>query len=99
MSRSFTVESVSRGNKRVNFTGGRYISDSPMNAAKKAFSKACQFSHVKGKCVMKITMRETTAGSAKKEFVYKVSRVYNPITIERDGETILYKYSVKIQSV
>jgi len=99
MSRSFTIESVLRGNKRVNFTGGRYISDSPMNAAKKAFSKACQFSRAKGKCVMKIKIRETTSGSDKKEFTYKVSRVYNPITIERDGETILYKYSVKIQSM
>jgi hypothetical protein len=99
MSRSFTIESVSRGNKRVNFNGGRYINDSPMNAAKKAFSKACQDIGTKGKCTMKITMRETTAGSAKKEFSYKVTRIYNPVSVERDGEMVLYKYSVKIQSI
>ena len=99
MSRSFTIQSVSRGNKLVNFNGGRYISDTPMNAAKKAFSKACQDIGVNGKCAMKIKMRETTAGSLKKEFSYKVTRVYNPISVERDGEMIFYKYSVKIQSI
>lgn len=98
MTRSFTIESVQRGNRRLRFNGGRYISDSPMAAAKKAFSKACQYDSAKGKCSMVIAIRETTAGSSHKTYEYKASRVVENKQVERNGEIITYRYATKIHS-
>lgn len=99
MSRSFTIESVKRGNKSIKIDGGRYLSESPMAAAKKAFSQACRFEGAKGKCSMTISIKETTAGSNKKIYTYKASRVIENKQVERDGIMINYKYATKIHSV
>lgn len=96
--RSFTIESVKRGSRNIRFTGGRYISESPMGAAKKAFSQACRFEGAKGRCSMVVSIRETTAGSDKKVYKYKASRIVEHSQVERDGMIIHYKYATKIAS-
>lgn len=98
MTRSFTIDSVRYGDKKLRFSGGRYISDTPAAAAKKAFSKVCQARNIKGRCSMKIVIHETTAGSNKKVYSYKVSRKSDYHEVERDGEIIVYKYSIKVKS-
>lgn len=87
--RSFTVDTIN--NKKVKSgNGGRYISSTPSGAAKKAYS---QFA-TSAKKQLVICMRETTQGSAKKCFKYKVSRQKqnNEVTIQ--GEPILFKYKI-----
>jgi len=52
----------------------RYNSSSAEGAAKKAHTVLCGRKHVKGTCTFIITMRETTQGSNKKLYTYKVTR-------------------------
>jgi hypothetical protein len=52
----------------------RYNSSSAEGAAKKAHTVLCGRKHVKGVCTFIITMRETTQGSNKKLYTYKVTR-------------------------
>jgi len=68
--RSFKIDAIKNtsGNK-VNFTGGRYISNTPSGAAKKAFSSYNKLK--KSVKSLKITMKETTQGSAHKTFISK----------------------------
>ena len=53
---------------------GRYESRNPVSAAKKAATQLCRVKKIVGTCVLIITVRETTQGSIRKEFTYKVSR-------------------------
>lgn len=99
MSRSFTVDSAHRMGKKLRVSGGRYLSDTPAAAAKKAFSKICQAKNIKGPCSMKIHIHETTAGSDKKEYAYKVSRVSDRKEVERGNEVVVYRYSIKVKSI
>lgn len=100
MSRSFAIEHASRGNKKFKIEGGRYISDTPAQAAKKAFSQIYrQFCKCGGKMVMVIHMKETTKDSNKKIFKYKVSKVAEKTTVERDGKMITFNYRTKIEAI
>lgn len=100
MSRSFTIESISRTRGgRVNYTGGRFISETPAGAAKKAFSKAYHSINATGPLSLKIKIRETTQGSLHKIFEYRVTRKAEKMQVERDGEIITYNFTTKIKSI
>lgn len=79
--RSFTVVAANHGKN-----GGRYLSATPMAAAKKAGRQL--FNEAK-KTIRTIhfVVRETTRGSAKKEFKYVITKhkLAKPKTIERGG--------------
>ena len=63
--------------------GGRYLSQFPHNAAKKAASQLFKKGETGKK---KITLRETTRGSSGKIYHYNVKRIRSPVTItRRDG--------------
>lgn len=100
MTRSFTIESIhkTQGGK-VNYTGGRFISETPSSSARKAFSKAYHHLRAKGPLSLKITMRETTQGSAHKTFDYRVTRKAEKVEIERDGEIIVYNFVTKVKAI
>lgn len=53
---------------------GNYLGSTPAQAARKALTKICQLTNVKGRCSYFIVLRETTQGSNKKVFIYKVIR-------------------------
>ncbi len=99
--RSFTVVEVStttghiKGKENVE---GRYISRTPAGAARKAASRVCRESKIKGQCTLRITIRETTRGSSGKSFSYLAKRVKDPVTVERDGVRIQYKYKTVVVS-
>jgi hypothetical protein len=98
--RSFTVIAVEdvHGKKKGKANlGGRFLSTTPSGAVKKAASQICRNSAIKGRCTLVITMRETTSGSQHKEYTYKVSRIYDPVTVVRDGVEITYNYSVEVE--
>ena len=103
MSRTFTVEAIynSSGN-RVRYDGGRFISDTPAAAARKAFSHAARTrtrTIKNGRLSLEIHMRETTQGSRQKVYKYRVRRVPNQNEIEHDGKTIVYKFTTKVQAL
>lgn len=108
--RSFALINVN--NKSVPKTG-RYMSATPSGAAKKAFNellkskktKSKSKSKSKSKCKksrisMRIVLLETTEGSKKKEYSYKVKRITlkepRVITL-KNGTTIEYCYDTKVE--
>lgn len=100
MSRTFTVD-----NSGIDVSGGRYVSDVPSQAAKKAASKlfAKAKSSPKHKAVKTITfsIRETTRNSDKSQFKYKATQKALPKPIVRviNGKEIINKYEIKIVAV
>jgi hypothetical protein len=100
MSRSFTIENINRiDGRRINYNGGRFLSDTPSGAAKKAFSKAYHFINETGPLSLKIKIRETTQGSVRKTYEYRITRKVEKNTIERNGEMITYKFTTKVKSI
>jgi hypothetical protein len=103
--RSFSVVRIELYNHRQgryevmkNKEYGRYISKTPAGAAKKACSKFCNSGGKCGASVLNIVIRETTAGSSKKEFKYKYFRRDENKTVVRNGVEIHYKYLGFIKS-
>lgn len=95
MSRSFTIESVHRANgTKVRFSGGRYLGNTPDQVVRKMFSKARGSDKS-----LTIVFRETTQGSLKKEFKKKVTKVHDPVTIQKGGELITFEYTTKVKSL
>jgi hypothetical protein len=99
--RSFTIVNVtdSKGKKKgkVNL-GGRFISSTPAGAARKAGSQICKNTTVKGRCSLVITVKETTQGSKNKEFSYKFTRVYEPVTVNHNGVEVTHNYKTIVKA-
>lgn len=100
--RSFTLEEVRRSasgaKKGKSNVGGRFESRTPASAAKKAATRVCRMSKIKGQCSLVVHIRETTAGSAGKVFKYKVRRVLKPRTVMRNGVKVTYKYATVVKA-
>lgn len=99
MSRSFTilkVEKLSGGT--VKYYDGRFLGESASQVARKMFSKA--YAECSGKCnSMKITLQETTSGSKKNKYAYRVTRKPQNTVVERDGQDIVYSFTTKVKSL
>lgn len=94
--RSFKIVSVIRSGKKLNISGGRYLSSTPQGAAKKMFSHVVR--NLKcGRCTLVITLIETTQNSAHKTYVYKISKINSPVEIEKDGKKIIYKFKTLVR--
>ena len=93
MPRTFTVVSSS-----IDKSGGRYKSETPGAAAKKAATKLFQ----KGKTNQKITftIRETTSGSDKTHYTYTATREKLAKPVERviKGVKIVNEYKININA-
>jgi len=75
--RSFTVSFVKKPAQKCKSsagTGGRFISDRPAGAARKAFSRLCKSKNIHGRCTLVVGIRETTQGSNHKDYTYRLSR-------------------------
>tara|TARA_B100001093_G_scaffold518736_1_gene604709 strand:+ start:1974 stop:2384 length:411 start_codon:yes stop_codon:yes gene_type:complete len=77
--RSFTIndarhaEGCSSKFKNKDYTGD-YVNNNPNSAAAKAVTQLCRIKKIKGSCTLYVEMRETTQGSKKKLYKYKVTR-------------------------
>ena len=89
------VKTSSGSKKGKTNLGGRFVSSSPSGAAKKAGTQICRSSNIKGQCSLVITLRKTTRGGNLKEYVYRVKRVKDPVTVMRGGEEIPYNYKTQ----
>lgn len=100
MSRTFTVD-----NSDIGDSGGRYVSDVPSLAAKKAasklFAKAKTSHNHKSVKTITFSLRETTRKSAKTQFRYKATQkaLPKPITRVINGKEITNKFSIHIVAV
>ena len=100
MSRSFTIDKIEKtSGGKVNYTEGRFMSDTPLAAARKMFTKAYHHTKSKGPLSLKISLHETTQNSNKKEYRYRVTRKSEHTEVEREGEIIVYKFTTKIKSI
>ena len=99
--RSFKVESVmtTKGCPTKFNHDSRYISKTPVGAAKKAHTYLCNRKNIRGSCTLVITVSETTRDSNNKEFTYKVTRrrLKEPVVLANgarfDYETKAHKHS------
>jgi len=98
--RSFTIESIKKLNgSKVKYTGGRFESDTPVASAKKAFTKAYHHLKAKGPLSLKITIRETTQNSNKKEYSYKIKRIAEHTEVQRGDQLVVYHFTTKAKSI
>ena len=99
MSRSFTIIKIEKvGGNIINYKDGRFTGNIPSQVAKKVFSHA--YRHCNGKCnYFKISIKETTQNSLKKEYSYKVSKQNQKVEIERDGILVKYNFITKVKSM
>jgi hypothetical protein len=97
--RSFTIVSITKvGGATLNYTGGRFLGKSPSQVVKKVYSHA--YRHCKTKCnSFVITISETTQGSLKKQYTYRVTRKKEHTIVERDGVEIEYNFTTKVKSL
>ena len=92
--RSFTVINVTKhGGCNTKFNGGRYISKTPVGAAKKAFSEFCRTKRIRGVCTLMVVVKETTRGGNHKIFAYKLHRhkLSKPLILQegKPGEYVI----------
>lgn len=98
--RSFTIETVKKADgSKVRYSGGRYISEQPSGAAKKVYTKVCHYLKYKCPSSLKIHIKETTQGSNKKDYFYRITKKKQIREVERDGEIIIYNFITKIKSI
>lgn len=98
--RSFTVSTVYRGgNEITSVIGGRYLSDTPSSAARKAFSMAIRSIKPDGRISLEIHLKETTQVSDKKVYKYKVSKKNKNTNIKVGDKEIMYKYTTTVKSL
>lgn len=106
MKRTFQIVHVqNRLGKKVKMNEGRYVSEFPASAAKKVYSQVLVHTEctIKNKTpVFTIVIKETTAGSSGKVYVYKVRRkTIDPVLVLGSTERppIIYKYKVMTKAV
>lgn len=81
--------------------GGRYTGNSPMQAAKKAYtqiSRSFEGASEDDECRYVFTIQETTRGSQKKTFKYVGHRINEPHTISKNGNEINIKYKPVVKA-
>lgn len=98
-SRSFTVVAFYKGGRKLKTNGGRYISSTPSGAAKKAFSQYFRNHKTSARFSLDVYIRETTQNTNHKMYKYKISKINESNTIERNGQKIQYEYKIKVKSL
>lgn len=102
MSRKFavigasSVHGIEKGSENL---GSVFHGNSPVSAAKKALSRICAKTKVRGRCTLIITIQEITKGSAGKIYSYKIQRILNKTTVIKDGVPITFRYTTRAVSL
>ncbi len=98
--RSFTLISsvLPSGGMSDDNGRGRYLSTTPMGAAKKA-GRQIMKDYRKNNASVVVYIKETTKNMPAKIFKYSVSRIYDPVTIVRNGVQVTYKYRTVAKSI
>lgn len=80
----------------IDFTGGRYKSNIPSNAAKKAANRMFRTTNKKS---LTFVIRQTTHGTDKKLYKYRAHRkeLDKPYVVVIKGKEIVYKYKIEVE--
>lgn len=99
MSRSFTIVSIIKpSGSKIQYSGGRFMGESPSQVSRKVFSHANR--HCRTKCnSMTITIRETSQNSAKKEYTYRVKKVKDETTVDLGKTEVTFEFTTKVKSL
>ena len=90
------------GCKTKHDKNGRYVSNDPMSAAKKAFSNLCSRKAIHGECAMYITVEEVSRGSKGKQYTYKLHKhtLKKPRVVTlANGNTITFKHETTAKAL
>ena len=73
----------------------------PSSAARKAGTKICRMTDVRGQCTLNITLQEDTRGSSGKEYNYKIKRTkLTPArVVEIDGVEVTFEYEISAKAM
>ena len=92
----------------IGFTGGRYVAENKMTAARRAGSKLYNkvdnnalYEKFKNKKSIKFILGEITQGGDKKTTAFEVSRtkLVTPKTVKIGSQTIVYKYAYNVKKL
>ena len=100
--RSFAIIGAQRDNgcpTKFN-QDSRFVSATPVSAARKAFSNLCNLKRIRGKCTLIVSIVDTTQGARTKgkEYTYKVDRMKlaKPIVLQKGTKSeYKIKYTVR----
>lgn len=93
MSRSFTICEI---NDRAVSEGGRFLSNTPAGAARKAGNRVMRKRKVNS---VKICVREVSRGGLGKEYAYRVKRVRVNEEVMRGGVPIFYEFKTMLKAL
>lgn len=93
MSRSFTICEI---NDRSVADGGRFLSNTPSGAARKAGNRVMRKRNVNS---VKICVCEITRGGLGKEYAYRVKRVRVNEEVMRGGVPVLYEFKTTLKAI
>ena len=98
-----TVSTKSGGKKGVQNTGSKFKSKTPSSAAKKAASRICSKSKIKGRCALNITIQQIDSSSnpVGKPMHYHVLRTKttSPVAVNHGGNEIVHKYTLTAKRI
>ena len=107
--RSFSVKEIRKPGqknksgslKKTKSASGRFVSNTPEGAARKAFTASCRAKKIKGQCTLLVTLTETTRGSSGKEYKYKLkrSKLTKPLIVNRGGTDVKIEYETTSTSM
>jgi hypothetical protein len=101
--RSFKVVDVRKHSGcETKFRSGRFISRTPVGAARKAFNDLCRVKKIRGVCTLHVVVKDTTKGSKGKEYCYKLQRrkLKQPLVMMKGtNNQYTIEYSVDAKSV
>ena len=79
----------------------RVKAHNPISAVRKAGTKICNMTKVRGQCTLEITLKEDTRGSDGKEYKYKIKRTR--LTPERvvniAGNEVVFNYEIDVKAI
>ena len=71
----------------------------PISAVKKAATKICNMTDVRGQCTLEITLQEDTRGSSGKEYKYKVKRIASNRVVKIAGKEVEFNYETEVTAI
>ena len=99
MSRSFTIVSIKKSDgSKISYKNGRFMSSTPAGAAAKMYSHANRTCRTKCNSLT-ILLRESTAGSAKKEYMYRVTKKKEETTVNLGKSEVVFGFKTKTKSL
>ncbi len=96
--RTFEVCSVfdAEGKSIADIKSGSYHSKEASGAARKAFTRISREINPEKELTLHVHVKDK---ASQKVYAYEVSRLYDPVEVERNGVKVTYKYKTKVKAL